>query len=227
MRPPLPALRSPTSRPGSTRRSPGARLAAAALAAALGCGGGSESDPDAGGADDAGPADAAPPDAAPAPVPLTLDLLTAPTTADEVAEVRASWAARDTAARDVTVEATGSLTLGETAMTYLVLAHSVGGLRHVGAVLVPDGLSSPASAAVLIYAHGGLTVEGGLPPFRVEDLASRAPGDALRGQLVLVIPAYRGERIEVAGVTYTGEGTPSIGDREVDDVMALLSAALA
>lgn len=225
MRPLPSASRSSSSPPGPPRGA--ARLASAALAAALGCGGGAGSDPDAGGAADAGPLDAATADAAAAPVRLTLELVTAPTTADEVADVRATWESRDTDARDVTVEATGSLALGETPMTYLVLSHTVGGLRHVGAVLVPDGLSGPASAAVLIYAHGGLTAEGGLPPLRVEDLASRVPDDPLRGQLVHVVPAYRGERIEVAGVTYTGEGAPSIGDREVDDVMALLSAALA
>ncbi|HTE56275.1 MAG TPA: prolyl oligopeptidase family serine peptidase [Kofleriaceae bacterium] len=204
-----------------------ARLAAI-LGAALGCGGGSDADPDAGGGSgDAGLPDAAPVDAALAPVPLTLDLLTEPTTADEVTDVRAAWEARDTAARDVTVEATGSTALGDVPMTYVVLAHTVGGLRHVGAVLVPDGLSSPASAPVLIYAHGGLTVEGGLPPLPAEELASRVPDGPLRGQLVYVIPAYRGERIEVDGVAYAAEGTPSLGDREVDDVMALLSAALA
>jgi hypothetical protein len=199
-------------------------LAAAALSA-LGCG--SDSDPDGSGSGDAGLADAAAADAAPASSVLTLDLLTAPSTAGEVADVRASWAARDTDARDVTVEATGSVVLGEAAMTYVVLAHTVGGLRHVGAVLVPEALSSQASAAVLVYAHGGFTGEGGLPPFRVEDLATRVPDGPLREQLVYVVPAYRGERIEVGGVAYTGEGPPSIGDREVDDAMALLSAALA
>jgi hypothetical protein len=200
-----------------------ARLVAAALAAVLGCGG-SASDPDAGGEPGG---DAAPVDAAAGPVPLTLALLTAPTSADEVADMRAGWAARDTAARDVTVEASGSIALGEVPMSYLVLAHTVGGFRHVGAVLVPDALSTPASAAVLVYAHGGFTGEGGLPPFRVEDLSSRVPDEPLRSQLVYVVPAYRGERIEVDGVTYAGEGAPSIGDREVDDVMALVSAALA
>jgi acetyl esterase/lipase len=203
-------------------------LGAAVLAGALGCGGGSDADPDAGGgAGDAGPADAAGSDAALEPVALDLGLLTAPSTADEVADVRAGWEARDTEARDVTVEATGSLLLGDVPMTYSVLTHTVGGLRHVGAVLVPEALSAPASAAVLLYAHGGLTVEGGLPPFRVEDLAARVPDGPLRAELVYVVPAYRGERIEVAGVAYTGEGSPSLGDREVDDAMALLSAVIA
>ena len=197
----------------------------AALAAALGCGDGSGADRDAGSID-AAPTDADPGDAAPAAVPLTLDLLTEPTTADEVDELFAAWEARDTSARDVTVEASGSIALGAEPMTYVVLTHTVGELRHVGAVLVPESLSSPASAPVLVYCHGGYTGEDGLPPFRVEDLASRLPDGPLRGELVYVVPAYRGERIEVAGVAYAGEGAPSIGDREVDDAQALLSAAL-
>ena len=193
------------------------RWLSVALAAALGCGGS-----DAGGSIDAGVVDADPGDAA--PVALTLDLLTEPTTADEVAGLFAAWEARDTSARDVTVEATGSIELGAATMTYVVLAHTVGELRHVGAVLVPE--ASPASAPVLVYCHGGYTGEGGLPPFQVESLASRLP-DPLRGDLVHVVPAYRSERIEVGGVVYTGQGAASLGDREVDDAMALLSAALA
>jgi acetyl esterase/lipase len=153
--------------------------------------------------------------------------VTAPTTADELADMLAAWEARDIFARDVTVEATGSIALGAEPMTYIVLAHTVGDQRHVGAVLVPESLSSPASAPVLVYCHGGYTGEGGLPPFRVEDLASRVPDGPLRGELVYVVPAYRGERIEVAGVAYAAEGAPSIGDREVDDAVALLTVALA
>ncbi len=224
MRPPLSSRRSSAAPLRSAARCP--LWVGAALAAAFGCGDGSDADRDAGGGpSDAAPADAG--DAAPAAVPLTLDLVTEPTTADEVADVLAAWEARDTSARDVTVEATGSIALGAEPMTYVVLAHTVGEQRHVGAVLVPESLSSPASAPVLVYCHGGYTGEGGLPPFRVEDLASRVPDGPLRGELVYVVPAYRGERIEVAGVAYAGEGAPSIGDREVDDAVALLTVALA
>lgn len=226
MRPPLSVRRWSTAQLRSLLRWQ-QWVCAAALAAALGCGDGSDADRDAGaGSGDAGLADAGAGDAAPAAVPLTLDLVTEPTTADEVADLLAAWASRDTSARDVTVEASGSLALGAAPMTFVVLAHTVGELRHLGAVLVPESLSSPASAPVLVYCHGGYTGEGGLPPFRVEDLASRVPDGPLRGELVYVVPAYRGERIEVGGVAYAGEGAPSIGDREVDDAMALLSAAL-
>jgi acetyl esterase/lipase len=226
MRPPLSSRRPSTAQLRSALRCP-RWVGAAAIAAALGCGDGSDTDRDAGsGSSDAGLADAAPGDAAPAAVPLTLELVTEPTSANEVAGVHAGWKARDSSARDVTVEATGSIALGAEPMTYVVLTHTVGELRHVGAVLVPESLSSPASAPVLVYCHGGYTGEGGLPPFRVEDLASRVPDGPLRGELVYVVPAYRGERIEVGGVAYAGEGAPSIGDREVDDTVALLSAAL-
>jgi acetyl esterase/lipase len=227
MRPPLSSLRASATPLRSALRYR-RWVGAATLAAALGCGDGSGTDRDAGDvSSDAALADADTGDAAPATVALTLDLVTEPATADEVADVLAAWETRDTSAREVTVEASGSIALGAESMTFVVLAHTVGDLRHVGAVLVPESLSSPVSAPVLVYCHGGYTGEGGLPPFRIEDLASRLPDGPLRGELVYVIPAYRGERIEIDGVAYAGEGAPSIGDREVDDAMALLSAALA
>ena len=167
--------------------------------------------------------DAPPPDAEP-PRPFGIADMLAPTTDEERAHVEAEWAARDITARDVEVLATGSITLGTVPATYRVLEHSVDGDRHVGVVVVPDGLTAPAP--VLVYAHGGFTGEAGLPPFDIASLQTRIPGQPMRSKLVYVVPAYRGERVAAGGTTYTAEGFTMIGNTDLTDTAALLTAVL-
>ncbi len=168
--------------------------------------------------------DPSPPDTT--PVPLTVAVLTAPSTAAEIAAVRADWAARTTDARGVEVQDEGMLTFGGTSMRYTVVSHTVAGVRHVGAILVPAALATTDRVPILVYAHGGYTGPGGFD-FPVEAVASRLPAEPLRSRLVLVIPSYRSERISVEGQTYTSGGTVSVGNYDVDDTMALISVALA
>lgn len=162
----------------------------------------------------------------PEPRTLTFADVTAPPTQAEVSAVVADWDRRDTRAEGVRVEATETVTLGTVPMEATVYSHLVGGVRHVGAVLVPTALTTPASAPVMVYAHGAYAGPGGFPFFPIESLAERVPGEPLRSQFVYVVPAYRSERIQLAGTTYTAEGSASIGDYDVDDTMALLSVAL-
>jgi len=165
-----------------------------------------------------------PPDAA-GPRPLALADVIAPVTDDDRARLTAYWAAQDTSARDVQLLAEGMLSLGTVAMRYRVLEHTVAGERHVGAVLVPMALTAPAP--VLVYTHGAFTGEGGLPPLAVASIGDRLPGEPLRSKMIYVIPAYRGERISVAGTTYGTPGVGLIGTTDVLDTSALLSVALA
>jgi pimeloyl-ACP methyl ester carboxylesterase len=186
--------------------------AAVALGLAAGCGG------------DGSTADASGVDAEPSERPLTMADVLAPVTPAELVRVDEEWAGRDLGVHDLQVVATGTVTLGTVAMTWRVLAHRVEGSLHYGVVLVPVALTSPGP--VLVYAHGGFTGEGGFPYFEVEDLASRIPAQPVRDRLVYVIPAYRGERIRIAGTTYTAEGTTLIGTTDLGDTAALLSAVV-
>jgi acetyl esterase/lipase len=156
------------------------------------------------------------------PRPLVLGDLLAPVTAAELQLVEQEWAARDLAARDVTQLASGTVTLGAVPMAYRVLDHIVGGAHHVGVVLVPASLTAPAP--VLVYTHGGYTGDGGLPPFTVEELAFRIPGQPLRERLIYVIPSYRGERLRIANTTYSSGGDTLFGTTDLADTAALLSA---
>jgi acetyl esterase/lipase len=80
---------------------------------------------------------------------------------------------------------------------------------------------------VLVYTHGGYTGDGGLPPFTVEELASRLPGQPLRGRLIYVIPSYRGERVRIANTTYSSSGDTLFGTTDLTDTAAFLSAVIA
>ncbi|HEX9952597.1 MAG TPA: prolyl oligopeptidase family serine peptidase [Rubricoccaceae bacterium] len=147
-----------------------------------------------------------------------LAALFAPPTAAEVALVETEWAARDTRARDVRVEQTRDYADGS---RVLIVTHTTGtdAARHVGAVRLPPGATG-RRLPVLLVGHGG---DGGA------SLGGFEPG-AFARDWVQVLPAFRGERLRtglplVGGGVRAG-GTASPWDRDVDDALALLGAAL-
>lgn len=152
---------------------------------------------------------------------LDLDALFAPTTASEVDAIRADWATRDVSAQDVRVEATFPVDLDGTPATMRVVSHVVAGVRHVGAIVVPDG-AAPASLRIMLYGHGG---DGGVAMEEML-LVATAFGPA-RDQFVYVVPAFRDEPLTFGDQTFQSEGPASPWDYDVDDTLALLNVALA
>jgi dipeptidyl aminopeptidase/acylaminoacyl peptidase len=150
-----------------------------------------------------------------------LDALFAPPATSELAAVRAEWAARDPAPADVRVESTQRIMLGSTPATLRVLSHAIEGGRHYGAVITAEG-APPGSLPVLVYLHGG---DDGVA---VDELLllTLAFGDAFRG-FAWVLPSFRGELLQARGGSWRSGGAASPWDRDVDDAMALLGAALA
>ena len=148
-----------------------------------------------------------------------LGALFAPPTPAEIARVEAQWAARDTRPRDVRVE---SERLYGDGSRVLVVSHLIGaaGERHVGAVRVPPQAAG-RSLPVLVVGHGG---------DRGTSLRQFERGVFLR-DWVQVVPSFRGERLRTGALGLGGGprsgGSPSPWDRDVDDAMALLGAALA
>ncbi len=144
-----------------------------------------------------------------------LDALFAPPTAAEVAEVEAEWARRDTGVHGYRVE--HERRDGRTGRT-LVVSHTVGGVRHYGAVRVPDGAEG-RRLPVLVVNHGGEDGATGFHFFHSGPVAR---------EWVQVLPSFRSERLRLTPFrSWRSEGAPSPWDRDVDDAMALLSAALA
>ncbi len=148
-----------------------------------------------------------------------LAALFAPPTAAETAQVEAEWAARDTRPRDVRVEQTRDYADGS---RVLVVSHTTGAgaARHVGAVRLPPRAAG-RRLPVLLVGHGGDdgTSLGGFEP------------GAFARDWVQVLPAFRGERLRtglpLVGAAVRAGGTASPWDRDVDDALAFLSAALA
>ena len=141
------------------------------------------------------------------------DVLFAPPSAAEMCAVQAEWARRDTRSYDAREEWRDEGRSGTT----LVLSHTVDGLRHYGAVRIPAGAAG-RQLPVLVIAHGGDKGTSGYNFIRSGPIAEG---------WIQVLPSYRSERLAVRALRrYRSEGRPSPWDRDVDDVMALLSAVL-
>ncbi len=146
-------------------------------------------------------------------------LFMAPTDA-EIDAVRADWAARDVSAAEVRVELAERLDLAGSEVDLRVVSHSVAGVRHYGAILVPDG-APEGSLPVLAYLHGG---DGGVSIGDVQ-IAAFALGE-LRDSFVYVIPSFRAEPLVHGDSVWISEGPPSPWDQDVDDFLALVNVAI-
>ena len=151
-------------------------------------------------------------------------------TAEEVAAIEADWAARNTTsagARVVAQAEAGGATL------YVVEHETVvangPNVTHYGVVRVPDGADD---APVLVVHHGGddgLSVAATTANTGVLNFAAVfAP---IADGTVQVFPVYRSETISTTalpalGGPYTATGDASPWDYDVDDSVALLTAAL-
>ena len=146
-------------------------------------------------------------------------LFTAPTDA-EIDAVRTDWAARDISAVDARVELAERLDLAGSEVDLRIVSHSVGGVRHFGAILVPDG-AAEGTLPILAYLHGG---DGGVSIGDIQ-VAAFALGE-LRDSFVYVIPSFRAEPLVYGDSVWVSEGPPSPWDYDVDDALALVNVAI-
>ncbi|MCA1789782.1 MAG: hypothetical protein LC667_07975 [Thioalkalivibrio sp.] len=148
-----------------------------------------------------------------APEPLGLE-------PEEIIAVRADWAARDVAPVDPRVEGSEWWMLGGAPATLRVVSHAIEGGRHYGAVIAPDG-AAPGSLPVLVLAHGG---DQGV---RTSDLGGLTfLLGSVAAEFVWVVPSFRAEPLTTAQRVWRSDGQASPWDRDVDDALALLGAAL-
>ncbi|MDE0358776.1 MAG: hypothetical protein OXN92_13720 [Gammaproteobacteria bacterium] len=149
-----------------------------------------------------------------------LDTLFMAPTDTEINAVRADWAARDFSAADPRVELAERLDLAGSEVDLRIVSHSVAGVRHYGAILVPDG-AAEGSLPILAYLHGG---DGGVSIGDIQ-VAAFALGE-LRDSFVYVIPSFRAEPLVHGDSVWVSEGPPSPWDYDVDDVLALVNVAI-
>ena len=111
-----------------------------------------------------------------------------------------------------------NLTIGGVDTRVRVVSHTVGGVLHYGAIIVPTG-AAPGSLPVIVYTHGG---DGGVD---MDETISQLPfllGTDLQNY-VFVAPSFRAEPLIFDGTTYQSAGPASPWDRDVDDALALIN----
>jgi hypothetical protein len=155
---------------------------------------------------------------------VNLTELFAPPTQSEVSATLDDWNQRDVSAQNVEVVDSATVVQGflnADPLAVRVLSHTVGGVRHFGAVIVPR-VAAPASLPLLVLAHPG---DSGVDLDATLALLGFTMSGTV-GSFVTVVPSFRSEALAFRGTTYRSEGAPSPWDRDVDDALALLNAAL-
>ena len=149
-----------------------------------------------------------------------LDTVFLPATEAEIEAVRTDWAGRDVSAAGARVELAEPMDLLGPPANLRIVSHTVGGLRHYGAIIVPQG-AAERSLPILGFLHGG---DGGVS---ITDLviASLALGE-FRDDFAYVIPSFRSEPLEFGDSVWVSEGKSSHWDYDVDDLLALLNVAI-
>jgi dipeptidyl aminopeptidase/acylaminoacyl peptidase len=140
----------------------------------------------------------------------------------EIDAVANEWAGRDVSAQNHQEVASANLNINGIDVRLSVVSHTVGGVLHYGAILVPDG-AQPGSLPVLVYSHGG---DGGVDIDETLSLLPFLLGGDLQ-DFVFVAPSFRAEPLVFDGMTYQSGGSPSPWDRDVDDALALINVVAA
>lgn len=152
---------------------------------------------------------------------VDFDRLFAPPTAEELAAIRADWAARPAPSTAYAEVLSATLPLGAKSATLRILSYTVAGSRLYGALFVPKG-AAPGSLPLILYAHGG---DQGVSVEEFQ-LLSLGMGEA-RDQYAYALPSFRAEPLSYGQQVFLSEGEPDPWDGDVDDALGLIAVALA
>lgn len=151
----------------------------------------------------------------------SLDVLFAPPNESELSAVRDDWASRDFSAAGGMIELEEAYSMGGSPTTLRVVSHQVAGVRHYGAIVVPDGAGAE-QLPIMVFAHGG---DDGVSVEETLFILTIALGE-MRDDFVYVIPSFRDEPLEYGEWAWRSEGPASPWDRDVDDALALVNLAM-
>jgi len=156
-----------------------------------------------------------------AAAPQALSRLFIPPSPDEIEDVELDWAARTADIEGFQVEAVG---LGSSNERIEIVSHLSGGDRHFAAIRFPQDYQPGQPHPALILCHGGLN---GVSVDEAANLLSTFPGQCVDDNYFILMPSYRGEALvsSFAG-PFLSEGETSFADRDVDDVISMLSVVL-
>jgi dipeptidyl aminopeptidase/acylaminoacyl peptidase len=151
---------------------------------------------------------------------VDFDLLFAKPSEAEINAVLSEWSTREVSAQSYSEVSVSSLQMGNSPGKLRLVSHTVGGVKHYGAIAVPDGKAA-RSLPVLIYTHGG---DDGFSTDEIQLILFVNAADA--DKFILIAPSYRSEPLRAQNDTLVSAGEPSPWDRDVDDALALLNVTL-
>ncbi len=151
---------------------------------------------------------------------VDFDLLFAKPSDAEINAVSSQWATRDVSAQNYSEVSVSSLQMGNSPGKLRIVSHTVGGVKHYGAIAVPEGKAT-RSLPVLIYTHGG---DDGFSTDEIQLIITVSAANA--DKFIFAAPSYRSEPLRTKGDTLVSAGEPSPWDRDVDDALALLNVTL-
>ena len=152
---------------------------------------------------------------------VDLEALFAPPTQAEIDAVLADWAARNP---EPDIEIAGgpdTIMSAGVSLEVLVVIQDPTGARAHSAIISPVG-AQPGSLPVLLVLHGG---DNGIDVDETLPLLPVILGDS-QDDFVIVAPSFRSEPLVYDGETFESTGAPSPWDRDVDDAIVALNAAL-
>lgn len=156
-------------------------------------------------------------------LPFSLAEAFAPPTPAEIAQVRASWKARDLSAHGVEIVRRATVAREHATYDVVILRHEVGGAVHYGALWAPRGSDRPLP--VLLDARG---VNPSYSPMDVSQGTEFL--DALgehQPDFLVVVPAMNGHTLVFQGEEFVAGGDPSDSwEGATDATLALLNAVL-
>lgn len=143
---------------------------------------------------------------------------------NEIREVLRRWNERDLEPRDVRIVHRGSISLGHGPAEVRIVAHTVLGSTHYGAVIVPAGATRNCCPVIV-------EAKGVSPSYFPLDLSRVPYGPEVmaedQSKFVYFLPAYRGEVLLVDGQTFASAGDrTNVWDGATDDFIAFTAAAL-
>lgn len=149
--------------------------------------------------------------------------LFAPPSAQEIVAARAEWASRFPVGAGLQVDLAG--VIDASGREQRVVSHVIDGSRHYALMRLPAGYTPSSNYPIVLCLHGGTNgVTTGI--FGLHDQLAGSGACAGR-PAILLAPSFRAETATLAGQVFLSQGTSTEGDRDVDDVIALLDAILA
>ena len=152
----------------------------------------------------------------------TFDSLYIPPDSAEMQEVLHIWDQRDMGVYDWQV----NLDTIINNQRHLIVSHKIENSRHYGLIRFPGSVASAGNCPepALVLFHGGIS---GFSMNHLNNLSYFLPDPLLNDSLIIIVPSYRSESIDLGNnKIFNSEGPSTEIDKDADDVLVLLEAII-